>query len=102
VTTSYRTDVATADDALLAFIGAMVHPDVDLHIDRIFTPLPCEQCDDPQRLSVVRVYGDPRPECADGPTGPIEACGLCAPALIEQALQDRSDRAGDLVVEVAA
>ena len=97
---TYRT-VTDDDEALLAFIGAVVRPDVELHTDVLFTPEQCERCGEPGVLTVVRVYPDPRPDAPSLLSDVTEACGRCAPELIEQAVADKADRGPRIVVEVA-
>jgi hypothetical protein len=81
-------------------LRALVSADVEIRDDHVFSPYPCERCGEQGRLTTVRVYGDPRPS-TDGFEGPEEACGPCAPALIAEAVQDKADRGGPIVVEVA-
>ena len=106
MSTSYLTAVPSpADDAAVEllldrFLSALVHPDVQIRDDRLFSPQPCPQCGDPVALTVARVYGQPRPS-QDSFEGPEEGCCECTPVLIADALQARADDTV-IVVEVAA
>lgn len=61
----------------------------------------CEWCAEVDAITIMRVYGQPRPEVLH-PIEREEVCGLCGPTVIARARSEARDDAGDIVVEVAA
>lgn len=101
MTTQYSTDPLA--DVFVELVLALVGPGVAPRIVETIAPDQCEFCGEAGAVTTVRVYGQPAPDCPDlHPVDVAEVCGLCAPAVIARAQSEKSDTAGDLVIEVAA
>jgi hypothetical protein len=80
----------------------LAHPAVDVQLVDEFVPHQCEWCGEAGAVATARVYG--RPGCdVLSPVELVEVCGMCAPAVVRDAVAERAAADDEpITVEVAA